>query len=151
MTQADLKMLTQTIHSFSQEHLNDSLVQSKHSRRRGVILTEQGLQKLTKSNVLCDKYGNRYSYEVLAGFSQLDPRTVSRILSCETKIDKRTLKIFFNAFNLQLEMDDYTTPESDSVPDAISINELMQLKEGIMQDYNRLINLLNLDNPGILI
>lgn len=150
MTQANLQTITHSVQSFSLEDLGKSVTSSKANRRRGVILTQHGLQKLMQSNAICDQYGNRYSFEVLAGFSQLDPRTVSRILSCETKIDKRTLKIFFNAFDLNLDAEDYTTPEANSSPDAISTDELMQLKQRIMQDYNRLLNLLNLDNPSIL-
>lgn len=145
MTQANLQSVTHSIQRFSLEELGKSVTPSKASRKRGVILTQQGLQKLIKSNALCDRYGNRHSYEVLAGFSQLDPRTISRILSCETKIDKRTLKIFFNAFDLQLQPEDYTLPETNSVPSAISTDELMQLKQRIVQDYNRLLTLLNLE------
>jgi len=149
MTPTNLQTSTHTVHSFAME-LDTAMIPTKYSRKRGVILTQKGLQKLMQFNAICDQYGNRYSYEVLAGFSQLDPRTVSRILSCETKIDKRTLKIFFNAFDLNLDAEDYTTPEAKSAPDAISTDELMQLKQRIMQDYNRLLNLLNLDNPSIL-
>ncbi|XGV96599.1 MAG: hypothetical protein ACAF41_28190 [Leptolyngbya sp. BL-A-14] len=142
MAQANLQT---SVQSFSLEAFSKSVTPSKASRRRGVVLTQQGLQKLMQSNALCDRYGNRYSYEVLAGFAQLDPRTISRILSCETKIDKRTLKIFFNAFELQLQEEDYTIPETNSVPASTSIDELMQLKQRIVQDYNRLLNLINLE------
>lgn len=149
MTSVNLKTSIHSVQPFTME-LGTAVIPTKHSRRRGVVLTQMGLQKLMQSHAICDQYGNRYSYEILAGFSQLDPRTVSRILSCETKIDKRTLKIFFHAFNLQLEAEDYTTPEADTVPGSISTDELMQLKQRLLQDYNRLLNLLNLDNPGIL-
>ena len=84
----------------------------KGKRRRGVVLTRQGWQKLDQAGVLCDKLGNRYTLEQLSERSLLDNRTVSRILSCETKVDKRTLKIFFETFNLRLDVDDYTAPES---------------------------------------
>lgn len=149
MAPTNLQTSTHSVQPFAIE-VGAAVMPTKPIRRRGVVLTQKGLQKLIQSNALCDRYGNRYSYEILAGFSQLDPRTVSRILSCETKIDKRTLKIFFNAFNLHLELEDYTIPESDPTPNAISTDELMQLKQRILQDYNRLLNLINLDNPGIL-
>ena len=84
----------------------------KSKRRRGVVLTQAGWQKLDQAGVLCDKYGNRHTYEQLSERSLLDNRTVSRILSCETKVDKRTLKIFFEAFHLHLGADDYVIPES---------------------------------------
>jgi hypothetical protein len=145
MALEDLQTIIHSDHSFSPEELGASVTPLKSSRKRGVILTQKGLQKLIQSKVLCDRYGDRYSYEILSGFSQLDARTVSRILSCETKIDKRTLKIFFNAFGLQLEAEDYKTPKMDTAPNSISTDELMQLVQRITQDYNRLCNLLNLE------
>lgn len=104
-------------------------------RRRGVVLTQQGWQKLDQAGMLCDKYGNRFTYEQLSERSLLDNRTVSRILSCETKVDKRTLKIFFEAFNLRLDVDDYTAPESQgslaNTSTGINILEETALKSEI--------------------
>jgi transcriptional regulator with XRE-family HTH domain len=82
-------------------------------RNRGVILSCQGWQKLMQAEVLCDEFGGRYTYEQLSERSSLDERTVSRLLSCEIKVDKRTLKIFFHAFNLSLEAGDYTLSNSN--------------------------------------
>ena len=83
---------------------------SRNGRRRGVVLTQQGWQKMMQAGVLYDDFGKRYTFEELSERSLLDARTVSRILSCEVKVDKRTLKTFFQAFNLQLETGDYTVP-----------------------------------------
>lgn len=87
----------------SQPHLTSV----KRNRNRGVLLSRQGWQKLMQAKILCDEFGYRYTYEQLSEQSRLDERTVSRLLSCEVKVDKRTLKIFFHAFNLSLEADDY--------------------------------------------
>lgn len=140
----------------------DTAAASKRNRSRGVILSQQGSHKLMKAGVLCDRWGNRHSYEFLAGRSLLDTRTVSRILNCEVKVDKRTLKVFFQAFDLHLDAEDYTTPES--YPDArptvgfaqslnapisnieiqFSYEELVELYQRLTQDLGHLSKLLNL-------
>jgi hypothetical protein len=150
--------LTQTIPSHRQPH-----PQPKTSRRRGVILTEQGRQKLAQAGVLYDDFSDRYTYEELGERSLLDSRTVSRILSCEVKVDKRTLKAFFCAFNLSLDVNDYTSSKSNVVEKTtinfahypslsaattktrLSVEELAELIPGMMQDLKRLLDLLNLE------
>lgn len=101
-----------SINSYQASNIVELLPHFKGKRRRGVVLTRQGWQKLDQAGVLCDKLGNRYTLEQLSERALLDSRTVSRILSCETKVDRRTLKIFFETFNLRLDVDDYTAPES---------------------------------------
>lgn len=86
-----------------------SLVHYHKSRKRGVILTEQGWQKLHNANVLQDKYGERYTFMMLSDRAVLSPRTVSKIVSRETKVDLSTLKHFFTAFDLQLDANDYSS------------------------------------------
>lgn len=66
-----------------------------------------------QAGVLYDESGYRYTYEQLSERSHLDERTVSRLLSCEAKVDKRTLKTFFQAFNLSLEAGDYLSHSGD--------------------------------------
>lgn len=87
---------------------------AKRSRNRGLVLSEQGWQKLMQAGVLYDKFGNRYTYEQLSDRSFLDERTISRLLSCEVKVDKSTLKTFFRAFNLILESGDYMSSSPDT-------------------------------------
>ncbi|MBD3884842.1 hypothetical protein IFO70_24200 [Phormidium tenue FACHB-886] len=130
------------------------------SRRRGVVLTQRGWQKLMQAEVLYDDFGKRYTHEELSEKSLLDVRTISRILSCEVRVDKRTLKTFFYAFNLRLDLDDYTIPQHGVVGARLgtlhyssleqtqtnsSTEEIMQLKQQIMQSYSRLLDLLGLD------
>lgn len=119
----------------------------KKSRCRGLVLTEQGWQKLMQAGVICDRYGNRNTYEVLAGQSALSPRTVSKIINC-ISVDKQTLMIFFNAFRLQLEPGDYTTCkiiQTEQTTDSIKqqgfsndANELSSLLEEVAQLKERL-------------
>ncbi|XGV98694.1 MAG: hypothetical protein ACAF41_07085 [Leptolyngbya sp. BL-A-14] len=131
-------------------------------RNRGVMLSQKGWQKLTQAGVLHDQWGSRYSYETLSERSQLNDRTISRILSCEIKVDKRSLKIFFAAFGLQLNRDDYLTGAYDpanqtitslshylnstvhSVETTLSYQELVQLHQKLQQDLQQLSHLLHL-------
>ncbi|MFB2897575.1 hypothetical protein ACE1CI_32045 [Aerosakkonemataceae cyanobacterium BLCC-F50] len=81
----------------------------KQSRSRGVFLSHQGWQKLVQAGVLHNEFGERFTYGQLSERSLLDERTISRLLSCEVKVDKNTLKTFFRAFNLSLEAGDFTS------------------------------------------
>lgn len=135
---------------------------AKRSRNRGIILSRQGWQRLMQAGVLCNEFGERYTYEQLSERSHLDERTVSRLLSCEVKVDKSTLRTFFSAFNLKLETDDYalsnnnrtgsTTSEvpiyKDSAKQPIQVEqlveELSQLKQR-MREYEHLFHRLGLN------
>lgn len=132
---------------------------SQKTRRRGIVLTEQGWQKLSLANVLCNEFGERYTYEYLSELTHLDPRTVCRIIGREVGVDRRTLKIFFNSFNLKLESIDYNIPQQSFIGkaklekelEAVSClpdEELAQLKQRITEDCYRLVKLLRLDQAG---
>lgn len=127
------------------------------TRRRGIVLTEQGFSKLSQAQVLCNEVGDRYSYEYLSELTQLDPRTICRIIGCEVGVDRRTLKTFFNSFNLELESVDYTIPKPEKKVKAqreleavspLPQEELAQLKQRITSDCCRLVKLLKLDEAG---
>lgn len=146
------------------------IVSHKRNRNRGVVLSEQGWQKLAQANVLHDELGNRYTYERLSERSLLNERTISRILSCEVRVDKRTLKIFFAAFRLQLDEADYIAAERHPVEKLttkislypgsspytpaypieanLSQQELIELYQRLVQDLRYLSQLLNLDEVG---
>jgi hypothetical protein len=81
---------------------------AKRSRSRGIFLSHQGWQKLVQAGVLHNEFGERFTYGQLSERSLLDERTISRLLSCEVKVDKNTLKIFFQTFDLSLEVGDFT-------------------------------------------
>ncbi|BAY11996.1 NB-ARC domain-containing protein [Calothrix sp. NIES-2098] len=88
----------------------------QRSRRRGVILTPQGLQKLqdakseSESN---ENFGKRYTREALGFRMRLDPDTIAKIFACEVGVDRQTLKYCFSAFNLELESQDYQFANPD--------------------------------------
>ncbi|MCC5645170.1 NACHT domain-containing protein [Nostoc sp. CHAB 5824] len=89
------------------------------SRRRGVILTPQGLQKLQDAKSKSEHYDNfdkHYTREVLGFRMGLDPDTVAKVFACEMGVDRQTLKYCFQAFNLQLEPDDYQFINPDINP-----------------------------------
>jgi DNA-binding MarR family transcriptional regulator len=87
----------------------------KRRRRRGVILTPQGLNKLqaAKSQAESDENdGIRYTLEGLSLRTNLDPDTLMKVFACEVGVDKRTLNRCFRTFNLLLEPSDYQLPAS---------------------------------------
>lgn len=81
-------------------------IETRRSRQRGVVLTEHGWKKLLEMKVLQNQEGEWHTYELLGNRTLLSPRTVSKIVGCEIGVDRRTLKQFFDAFDLQLESDD---------------------------------------------
>ncbi len=149
-----------SIPNYNQSHPTASC---KRNRNRGVVLSKQGWQKLIQAHILHDKQGNRYTFEKLSERSGLNDRTVSRILSCEVRVDKRTLKTFFAAFGLILDKNDYTTIEYYSTSQAIadtslhlnlpihafeagmSYQELIELYHQLVQSLKYLSQILNLD------
>jgi hypothetical protein len=95
---------------FSQERLSPTVARqigARQSRQRGVVLTDCGWEKLLKMKVLQSRYGEWYSYDLLGNTTHLSPRTVSKIVGRETGVDRRTLKQFFDAFDLSMASDDY--------------------------------------------
>jgi AAA-like domain len=79
-------------------------------RRRGVVLTPEGLTRL--HNAIHDmesvkNEGKRYSLEELGDLIRIAPKTVSKVLDCQVGTDRRTLEFCFNAFDLELSPWDY--------------------------------------------
>ena len=87
----------------------------KQRRKRGVILTDVGLHKLTNAKHQAENLENdgaKFTLEELSFRTQLAPFTISKVLAGEEAVDKQTLEYFFYAFNLDLTQDDYTKPGS---------------------------------------
>ena len=83
-------------------------------RRRGIILTAQGWEKLMQAKSDAEyeyNSGKRYTLEALSELTGLDTNTLSKVWSQSTPVDKRTLKSCFAAFNLTLATTDYCHPE----------------------------------------
>jgi hypothetical protein len=58
--------------SASQQPRSQASSSQQRHRNRGVMLSQQGWQKLTQAGVLHDPWGNRYSYETLSERSLLN-------------------------------------------------------------------------------
>ncbi|TBR58024.1 serine/threonine protein kinase [Mastigocladus laminosus UU774] len=100
----------------------------KTRRRRGVLLTLQGLKKLqtAKSKAeIEENSGNRYTLEALNERTGLSVDTLMKIFACELGVDKQTLKYCFQAFNLVLEQSDYCFPEPQQQDEALGTNLLI--------------------------
>jgi transcriptional regulator with XRE-family HTH domain len=148
------------------DQIQPHLTSTKRSRNRGVLLSQQGWQKLIQAGVLYNEFGQRYTYEQLSARSFLDTRTISRLLSGEVRVDKSTLKTFFRVFNLSLEANDYISFQNGGMnhgrPDASShailtiqraefeqlVEELRQLKQRV-REYDRLLHRLGLSENQV--
>ncbi|AFZ24619.1 hypothetical protein Cylst_2400 [Cylindrospermum stagnale PCC 7417] len=100
----------------------------KTRRRRGVLLTPQGLKKLqtAKSEAeIGENSGNRYTLEALNERTCLSVDTLTKIFACELGVDKQTLKYCFQAFNLVLEQSDYFLPEPQQQDEVLGTNLLV--------------------------
>lgn len=96
--------------------------QLKRRRRRGVILTTQGFQKLQQAKSEAEfthRAGDRYTLEELSERTGLAVDTLMKMLTLEAGVDKQTLKTCFRAFNLVLEATDFYYPEALGVADGL--------------------------------
>ncbi|MBE9101579.1 hypothetical protein [Vacuolonema iberomarrocanum] len=87
--------------------------QRRSTRKRGVILTNIGLQKLQTAKrkaEIWDNDGDRYTLEELGQRSGLAPITVAKVLNRETGVDKQSLVLCFSIFGLTLMDADFTKP-----------------------------------------
>lgn len=92
---------------------SNSSSQSKSSRRqRGVILTPTGLERWKAAIRYFEATANdgrHCSLEELGDKIQIAPKTVAKVMKRQTNIDRRTLDLCFEAFGLQLQVQDYQT------------------------------------------
>ncbi|MDJ0555007.1 MAG: AAA-like domain-containing protein [Microcoleaceae cyanobacterium MO_207.B10] len=89
--------------------------QQTKKRKRGVILSNQGLNRLQAAKLEIEEQensGNRYTLEMMSFRTGLAVDTIMKIFA-PAKVDKRTIKLCFKAFNLILEPTDYTYPETE--------------------------------------
>ncbi|MBK1988249.1 AAA-like domain-containing protein [Sphaerospermopsis aphanizomenoides BCCUSP55] len=92
-------------------------VQSQsQKRRRGVILSSQGWQRLQAAEYLSavrENAGNPYTLEQLSDRTGLSTKTLTKVRKRQSPIDQPTLASYFEAFGLSLEEDDYIRQEAD--------------------------------------
>jgi hypothetical protein len=143
----------------------------KSNRKRGVLLTSRGWEKLHKAierTQAEENHGVRYTFEELSDRTELTPRTVSRVLDGKQRVDKPTLEQVFRAFNLELTESDYKKPVPNSneseltIPntrqdwgEAVDVSvfygrtvELAELEGWILRDNCRLVGLFGMGGIG---
>ncbi|MBD2626489.1 NB-ARC domain-containing protein [Trichormus variabilis] len=144
---------------------------SRSRRRRGVILTLQGWDKFqfAKTQIEFDENGGDcFSLEELSDRTRLALHTISRILARLEPVDKSSLQFAFAAFGLELSQSDYTRPTStleeletrqqnpqydwQEAPDVSVFfgrsQELLQLRQWILEERCRLVGLLGIGGIG---
>lgn len=138
-------------------------------RRRGVILSSSGLQRLQNAqeqSAIAANDGYAYTLEQLSHLTGLSIRSITRLQSGKVAVDRQTLEDFFHAFNLVLTRQDYIQPEgavaeppTDSIaqnlgeaPDVSSFygrtNELATLTRWVLQDRCRLVGIVGIGGIG---
>ncbi|MBE9104782.1 pentapeptide repeat-containing protein [Nostoc cf. edaphicum LEGE 07299] len=88
----------------------------KPKRNRGLILTREGWQKLQDAKLEWEfrkNNGSKSTLEELSEQAGITPVTFRKILTRETGVDKRTLVRLFMMFNLELDVSDYISPDSN--------------------------------------
>ena len=86
----------------------------KQRRRRGIVLTAMGLNRLQsaiQSVQLQENDGRRFTQEELSNRIGVSTNTLSRLWSLKTTVDSRSVRLCFSYFNLELTESDYTTGE----------------------------------------
>ncbi|MEO0536125.1 MAG: NB-ARC domain-containing protein [Cyanobacteria bacterium P01_A01_bin.123] len=89
-------------------------------RRRGVLLSPQGWQRLQdvlEQSARQHNGGYPYTLTQLVDLTGLSSKTLTRIHSRKTPIDRKTLEEYFSAFDLRLTAQDCAAPEAD--PQAV--------------------------------
>ncbi len=89
----------------------------RSQRKRGVILSPVGWQRLQEAQAQSEREVNkrhRYTLEDLNELTGLSPHTLTKIRRRKAPVDKRSLEDYFDAFNLTLTLSDYIKPTSES-------------------------------------
>ncbi|MFG6093902.1 NB-ARC domain-containing protein [Leptothoe sp. ISB3NOV94-8A] len=146
-------------------------------RYRGVVLTQQGIERLEASIATAqdkEKYGKRFTQAELSERAKLSIKTIKKIRDRTAPVDEVSVRTIFEAFELSLEAADYGLPElpSPSVeseptpqgtclttkidwgekPDTATFfgrtDDLATLDQWVMADQCRLITLLGMGGIG---
>ncbi|NJL41926.1 MAG: hypothetical protein HC899_38675, partial [Leptolyngbyaceae cyanobacterium SM1_4_3] len=144
------------------------MTKTAQRKRRGVILSSQGLQRLQEAQeqlAIAKNGGYAYTLEQLSDLTRLSVRSLGRLRSC-TAVDRKTLEELFRALNLTLTEQDYIQPERTAEPptaqaiaqdwgEAPDVSrfygrtvELTTLSDWILQDHCRLVGVLGIGGVG---
>ncbi|MEO1006393.1 MAG: NB-ARC domain-containing protein, partial [Cyanobacteria bacterium J06638_38] len=130
-------------------------------RRRGVVLTPEGLEKFQAARLKHEaeqNYGERYTYEKLSELTYLDIHTIKRVIECQEGVDKRTLERMFISFELELSESCFTKPNPHRRQhwgDAMCVSnfygrteELTTLESWLLKERCRVITVLGMGGMG---
>jgi WD40 repeat protein/transcriptional regulator with XRE-family HTH domain len=143
----------------------------KFKRRRGVVLSPHGLERLQEAQEqIAGKMSGGYAYtlEQLSELTGLSVKSISRLRSCKQAVDRQTLEDFFRAFNLTPTQADYFQPDEEPIDSLESIQatatdwgeavdvshfygrtrELSTLQQWIVQDRCRLAGIFGMGGIG---
>jgi class 3 adenylate cyclase len=93
-------------------------------RKRGVILTYRGWQRLQRAqrqSEIEDNNGVPYTLEQIGERTQMSPNTIAKVQRRQLAVDRQSLESYFSTFNLMLNVDDYTQPDSNESESRSSI------------------------------
>lgn len=94
-------------------------------RRRGVVLTHTGLKRLQTAIAAVEmeeNNGERFTLEELGDRIRVSTKTLSRLWSRNSGLDRRTLHLCFSSFNLDLQPGDYVVVGDLAEPQT-TVNE----------------------------
>ncbi len=133
----------------------------KQKRRRGVIITSKGLEKLQQARYKLEErenFGDRYTYEKLSEVTNLDINTIKKVLAGKDRVDKRSLERFFGAFKLKLTEEYYANLNPNTrqnLRETIAVEhffgrnyELDTLENWLLRDCCRLVAVLGMGGIG---
>jgi transcriptional regulator with XRE-family HTH domain len=87
---------------------------ASEKRRRGVLLSFQGWQRLQSAEQLAavqQNGGNSFTLEQLSAATGLSPNTLTKVRRRQKPVDYATLETYFVTFDLALEPTDLVSPE----------------------------------------
>jgi WD40 repeat protein len=128
-------------------------------RKRGVILTTKGLQKLQQAkrqSEAKENYGNSYTLEEMSELSGLYTSTISKVLNREGGVDKKTIEKLFSVFELKIDKSDYLNSNThldweQATPTPVFYGrkqELATLEHWILNERCRLVAILGMGGIG---
>lgn len=111
----------------SPDRISEQALSAK--RRRGVILSAQGWQRLQAAEYLSaarDNAGNPYTLEQLSDRTGISTKTLTKVRRRQNPVDQPTLTEYFKSFHLSLEKDDYINQEPDPDASSATLTNLLQ-------------------------
>jgi WD40 repeat protein len=128
-------------------------------RKRGVALTNKGLQKIKEAkhqSEAKENFGNRYTLEEMSVRSGLYSATISKVLNREGGVDKQTIEKLFSAFELKIDKSDYSSSNTrldwgEAIFNSVfygRTEELTTLEQWILNEHCQLVTVLGIGGIG---